>query len=225
MSLSNFSNTSHSDRLPRGTKTDRIFRILLTQPDGVLSAYKIAKLADAHQYQVSLILHRLENEKIVEGTKVMNYERALRTWARIPIKYHSQKYMLADIVEALKSITTLPYALTTYKAESMVNHYLFPTRIELYILPSDFDSWHALLVKRGAMVGGGNVRLRWYDDEALYDSFVVHGLRLVSIPQLIVDLLREGGVAVQAAEMMLRRCDELLELNHSLRQSSAQGVK
>lgn len=219
MSRSDLSYDSNSERPPRGTKTDRIFRILLTQPDGTLTGYKISKLANAHQYQVSLLLHRLESERMVEGTRVVNYEGVVRTWSKIPIKYHSQKYMLADIVEILKSTAALPYALTTYKAESLVNHYLFPNRIELYIRAGDFDSWHGLLVERGAMVGGGNLRLRWYDDQALFDSFVVDGLKLVSMPQLMVDLLREGGVAVQAAEMMLKRYTELLELNHRLRRA------
>ena len=86
-------------------------------------------------------------------------------------------------MEMLKK-TNLDYGLTTYRAESMVNGYLFPSRTELYIRADDFDEWHALLVKEGAIVGGGNVRLRWYDDQVFYNSFSVDGYRIVTIPQL-----------------------------------------
>jgi hypothetical protein len=97
----------------------------------------------------------------------------------------------------------------------MVNHYLFPSRTDLYIRMNDFDSWHNLFVKEGALVGGGNVRLRWYDDQVFCNSFFVNDYRIVSIPQLIVDLIREGGVTVQAAEMMIEKYTELLQLNMS----------
>jgi hypothetical protein len=129
--------------------------------------------------------------------------------------------MLPDILRILKD-TSLVYGLTTYMAESMVNRYLFPSRIELYIQGADFDSWHALLVKEGALVGGGNTRLRWYDDQVLYNSFSLDGYRLVSVPQLIVDLLREVGSAVEAANMMIQKYTDLLQLN---RMRSVQPVQ
>jgi hypothetical protein len=60
-------------------------------------------------------------------------------------------------------------------------------------------------VSNGALVGGGNVTLRLYDDEVFYNSFIVVDFRLVSIPQIIVDLLREGGPAIEAADMMIEK--------------------
>ena len=55
--------------------------------------------------------------------------------------------------------------------------------------------------------------MRWYDDQVLYNAFSVDGYRMVTIPQLIVDLLREGSSAVEAAELMMQKYKDLLRLN------------
>jgi hypothetical protein len=201
-----------TNKLHRGIKNDRVFRILLSNVEGALTKYRIAKLANAQQTQVTLLLRRLEKSRLVRGTSVTDHKGLLVKWSRLPVKYESQSYMLPDIMNVLKK-AKLDYGLTTYRAESMVNGYLFPSRTELYIRPDDFDEWHALLVKEGAMVGGGNMRLRWYDEQVLYNSFMMDGYRIVAIPQLIVDLLREGSSAAEAAETMMQKYPGLLHLN------------
>jgi hypothetical protein len=200
----------------RGIKTERIFRILLNNPENTFTRYRIAKFAQAEQIQVSLLLRRLEKSHLVKGTYVADPKGLLTEWSHLPVKFESRSYLLKDILNVLQN-TDLDYALTTYQAETMVNHYLFPSRTDLYIRVGDFDKWHDLLVSRRALVGGGNVRLRWYDDQVFYNSFLVNGYRLVSIPQIIVDLIREGGVTVQAAEMMTNNY-------YSLQQSSQMGI-
>ena len=208
----NNENTKSPDRLRRGIKNDRVYRILLCNVEGKLTKYRIAKLAQAQQIQVSLLLRGLEKSHLASGTSVIDHKGLLERWSRLRIKCQSQSYMLRDPLKVLRS-TKLEYGLTTYLAESMVNGYLFPSRTEFYIHPDDFDYWHALFVKEGALVGGGNVRLRWYDDQVLYGSFSADGYRVVAIPQLIVDLLREGSSAVEAAELMMEKYSELLRLN------------
>jgi hypothetical protein len=218
--------SASSRRLPRGVKNDRIFRILLCNPNGTLTRYRMAKLAHAQQIQVSLLLRSLEESHLVRGTRVTSLRDLLMKWSRLRVRYESQTYMLKNILDLLKR-THLAYVLTTHQAETMVNHYLFPSRTDLYIRLGDFDTWHDHLVKEGALVGGGNVRLRWYDDHVFYNSFFVNDYRVVSIPQLIVDLIREGGVTVQAAELMMTRYTDLLQLNqlnlHQQIQSSQAG--
>ncbi|MDV3278657.1 MAG: hypothetical protein LYZ69_09390 [Nitrososphaerales archaeon] len=204
--------TDTSDRLIRGVKTDRVYRILLCDVEGTLTGYRLAKLAQTEQTHVSLIIRDLEKSSLVRGTRVTDHKGLLARWSRLHVKYQSQSYMLPDVLRVLKN-TGLEYGLTTYRAESMVNRYLFPSKTELYIRGADFEAWHALLVKEGALVGGGNVRLRWYDDQVLYNSFSIDGYRMVSVPQLIVDLLREVGSAVEAANMMMQKYAELLTLN------------
>jgi len=206
----------HTAPLPegqhRGIKTERIFRILLSNVGTDLTKYRIAKLAQAQQIQVSLLLRKLEKSRLVKGTRVVDPKRLLSEWSHLRVKSESRNYLLKDILNILRN-TSLEYALTTYQAETTVNHYLFPSRTDIYIKVRDSEDWHDFLVNHGALVGGGNVRLTWYDDQVFYNSFFLNGYRLASIPQIIVDLLREGGVTVQAAEMMMKNYRSLLQLN------------
>jgi hypothetical protein len=189
----------------RGVKTDRLFRILLNNPQGNLTKYRISVLAMTEQIQVTLLLRQLESKKLVRDTKVIDYRGVIMEWAKREVKFPTQRCMLKSILDVLRQ-ANLQYALTAYQAESLVNGYLFPTRTDLYVHFSDFDRWHDTLVNSGAMVGGGNVTLRLYDDGVFYNSFkTTDGYSIVSIPQLIVDLVREGGVAVQAAEMLIKK--------------------
>ena len=204
--------TQSQEERHRGVKKDRIFRILLSNPENSLTKYRIAKLAQAQQIQVSLILRRLEKSHLVKGTQVLDPKGLLTEWSRLHVKFESQSFLLKDILNLLRN-TDLDYALTTYQAETMVNHYLFPSRTDLYIRLGESEKWHDFLLSQGALLGGGNVCLKWYDDQVFYNSFLVNGYRLVSIPQIIVDLIREGGVTVQAAEMMMKKYDSLLQMN------------
>ncbi|MDA4110912.1 MAG: hypothetical protein OK439_00115 [Thaumarchaeota archaeon] len=151
---------------------------------------------------MSLLLKQFESKGLVKGTRVIDYRGLMTEWAKRKVKFQSQRYMHKGILDFLRR-TNLRYALTTYQAETLVNHYLFPTKIEMYIDRLDFEKWHDALVASQAMVGGGNVVLRLYDGGVFYKSFDVNGYHVVSIPQIIVDLIREGGVAYQAADMLL----------------------
>jgi len=114
-----------------------------------------------------------------------------------------REYNVQNPLELLKN-TALKYALTTYYAESLTQHYLFPSRVDIYIKEEDIATWHKSLTKNG-LVGKGNVRLLLEDNHVFYSNIKKKGLRLVSIPQLIFDLMREQGVAIEAAQMLMRR--------------------
>ena len=49
------------------------------------------------------------------------------------------------------------------------------------------------------------MRLLIEDEHAFYSNIKKEGLRIVSIPQLILDLLREEGVAIEAAHMLMEK--------------------
>ncbi|MHB8603464.1 MAG: hypothetical protein ACYC9R_12595 [Nitrosotalea sp.] len=117
-----------------------------------------------------------------------------------------REYMVREPLGIL-STTDMKYALTTYSAENLVQGYLFPSRVDFYIDPADLKKWHLLLSEKG-LVGKGNVRILMTDNHVFYNSFVKNGLMIVSMPQLIVDLLVEGVVAVEAAEKLLEKEEE-----------------
>ena len=113
--------------------------------------------------------------------------------------------MVKKSLEILKKVK-LDYALTTYQAENIIQHYLFPSRIDLYIKESDLDKWHSIMTKNG-LYGKGNVRIIVTDEYIMYGKKNIGGLSIVSIPQLIIDLIKEGGPCQESAEMLMKRVD------------------
>lgn len=187
----------------KGKKRERILRILLKHPDGSLSIYRIAKEADCSHVWVIKFLRTLEQKNLVEKTKVKDTQGMFSYWLEISKYPLYREYNIQNPIDLLKK-TNLKYALTTYHAESLTQHYLFPSRVDIYIKEQDFQSWHKLLTKQG-LVGKGNTRLLLDDEHVFYSNIKKEGLRIVSIPQLILDLLREEGVAIEAAQMLVGR--------------------
>ncbi|MFQ5759219.1 MAG: hypothetical protein ACE5IF_06035 [Candidatus Bathyarchaeia archaeon] len=190
----------------RGRVRERIIRILLNEPDGTLTMYKVAKKAKCSFSWVHEFLGKLEAMGLVDRTKVRDYAGLIEYWREVKTKPDRKEYMHRNPLGLLER-TKLQYALTTYQAENIVQHYLFPSRIDLYIRKKDEEHWHELIAGEG-LVGKGNLRLLLADDHIFYGSFERAGLKVVSLPQLIVDLFDEGGVCVEAAEKLLEKVTE-----------------
>lgn len=190
----------------RGQVKERILRVLLNQANDQsekLTKYKIVKLAKANISWVIELLKKLEKQGLVDGTRVKDYHGLITMWKNIRIRPDVREYMVRDILDLLRK-TDMKYALTTYAAENLVQKYLFTSRIDFYIQPNDLHKWHNMLSEKG-LVGKGNVRLLLTDEHVFYNSSVRDGLTVVSIPQLIVDLMAEGAVGGEAADMLLEK--------------------
>ena len=187
----------------RGVKKERILRVLLKKPDGSLSIYRIAKEANCTHVWVIDFLRTLEQKNLVEKTKVNNIQELFYYWKEINKYPLYREYNIQNPIELLQQ-TALKYALTTYYADTYTQKYLFPSRVDIYIQQHDFNEWHTQLTKKG-LVGKGNMRLLVEDDHVFYSNIKKNGVRIVSIPQLILDLLREEGVAIEAAHMLMKR--------------------
>ena len=187
----------------RGRVREQIIRVLLNEPEGVLSKYRVAKKAGCSYSWVHEFLGKLEDLGLIYGTRVVNYRGLVENWRKIRIKPEKREYLHKNPLNLLRK-TSLKYALTTYQAENLVQHYLFPSRIDVYIRRVDRELWHKLVSDEG-LVGRGNLRLLMDDGHVFYDSSEQKGLKVVSLPQLIVDLFDEGGVCVEAAEMLLQK--------------------
>ncbi|MBI2598420.1 MAG: hypothetical protein HYW50_04445 [Candidatus Diapherotrites archaeon] len=188
----------------RGKARESILRVLLNNPNEGLSKYRVAKLAGCSFPWALEVLNELQKKKLVKNTKVLNYKKLIEYWRKIHKKPTFWQYSVRDPFELLKK-TSLDYALTTYAAENLVQKYLFLHRVDVYINENDFKKWHKLLTKEG-LVGGGNLRLIKETDKVFYKSFEVKGLKVVSLPQLIVDLFVEGAMCVEA--MLLKEWEK-----------------
>ena len=192
----------------RGHKRERIIRVLLIEAQP-LSKNELSKRAKCTRQWVISFLKELEAKKLVKGTRVINPEKLIKYW--LPIHKNPKKhglYMVKEPYQLLRK-TKLDYALTTYRAENLVQKYLFPSRMDIYIREEDREKWHKLLSKQG-LVGAGNIKLIAMDDDhILYGKRKINKLYIVSIPQLIIDLFTEGGVCVEAAELLTKNVQRI----------------
>jgi len=196
----------------KGVVRERVIRVLLNKPNGTLTMYRTAKEAECSFSWVHEFLGKLETSKLVKETKVTDYAGLIKYWLKVKTKPDKKEYMHKDPISLIKK-ASLPYTLTTFQAENLVQHYLFPSRTDLYIKTEDVEKWHEILTKEG-LVGKGNLRLLLTDSHVFYGSLKRQGLTIVSIPQLIIDLFEEGGVCTEAAERLL---EKVKVKNHAVR--------
>ncbi|MBS3131364.1 hypothetical protein J4212_02940 [Candidatus Woesearchaeota archaeon] len=186
----------------RGDKRERILRVLLNSNEA-LSKNELSKRAECSRQWVILFLKELKKINLVNKTAPINREKIMQYWISISKKLKKyREYMVKGPLDVLKK-SKLDYALTTYHAENIIQHYLFPSRADVYIKESDFDKWHLIMTKNG-LYGKGNVRVIVADEHVMYGKRIINGLSIVSLPQLIVDLSNEGGPCTEAAEMLLK---------------------
>lgn len=188
----------------KGDKRERIIRIILDAPEGNLTAYRIHKKAECSEQWTGSYLKKLESMNLIKKTKVTNIYGLFEHWLKIrtPLQfaeYHLQK----DPLTIIKN-SNLSYALTTYQADNLIHRYLFPTRTDIYILKYELNQWHNTLLSHG-LIGAGNTRIIIADPHLIKNSIKLKGYYIVSKSQLICDLFMEGGVAVDAANLLIRK--------------------
>jgi hypothetical protein len=186
-----------------GVKRERILRVLLNKLDGNLTKYRVAKLSECSTSWTIEYLQNLENIGYIKGTKVVRLKELLEYWASIARKPLHYDFFVQSPTDFLKGID-MEYVLTTYLAENLLNHYLFPSRADLYIHRDELEQWKKSIIKKG-MVGKGNLRLLLYDAHVFYKKQKIKGLNVASTPQVLVDLIREGGVCREAYEILVKK--------------------
>lgn len=185
----------------RGIKKERILRVLLNHPDGRLSKYRIAREADASEPWVREYTDHLERDDLLDDTTVLRPRALYEEWQQVRITPNQVSVSLQWPMDLLAE-TDRSYALTTYQAENIVQAYLFPSTTDFYVRPEETDEWMEIIEDKG-LLGGGNTRVRVTDDHVFYRTQRRDDHVVVSIPQLIVDLLAEGGHCTEAAEKLI----------------------
>lgn len=187
----------------RNIKNLRIIRILLSKPDGTLTKYRIAKQAGCSGPWVIEFLRKLEENKLVKGTKVLNPDKLIDYYIKAMPKIKYFDFYIENPVEFLKKIN-LKYALTTYAAENYFTRQLFLTRYDIYIEESAINEWKSEVMKKG-LIGKGNFRLLIAYDEMIFrESALINETKVVSMPLLLIDLKREGGVCMESYSMLIK---------------------
>jgi hypothetical protein len=185
----------------RGFNKERIIRVLLNHTGDDLTKYRLAQLSDASEPWTRQYTDKLEEQGLVEGTEVVAPVGLYKTWLDQRIEPNQLEVSLQQPMD-LVAETDLEYALTTYQAENLLQGLLFTSTTDFYIAPEEISNWLAVVEENG-LLGGGNTRIRVLDDHVFYNQQAVDGFSTVSIPQLILDLLAEGGPCEEAAEKLI----------------------
>lgn len=189
--------------MPRwNIKSRRMILKLLHQPDGTVTKYRISKETETNISWVIQFLKKLEKKKLVKKTKVIDFNGLIEYF----LVLDKIKYIEFHIQEPLKYLRKKrDYLLTAYSAENLISHHLFPSRVDAYIRKKDLDKWKKDLFKKG-LIGKGNLRLIIANDDYLF-KFVqkIKGLNVATIPLLLIDLKREGGVCMEAYEYLVKK--------------------
>jgi tRNA splicing endonuclease len=184
----------------RGIIKEQVLRVLLNHPKGALSKYKIWKNTEGSQTWVYDYLNQLEEEGYIQDTKVTKINELFQYWKKHKTKPIEKTYLIQNPMKLLEK-TQRTYALTTYRAENLIQNHLFPSRTDIYCHLEDQEYWHKHLTSKG-LVGGGNFRTLYTSKHVFYNAQKINNYQTVSTPQLIIDLLMEGGPAVEAAEIL-----------------------
>lgn len=187
----------------RGFKKERILRVVLNHADGEITKYRVAQLADVSEAWTREYTERLEEQGYLEDTMVVDAAALYEEWQQTRITPNQLTVSLQQPMHLLQE-TDLRYALTTYQAETVQQGLLFPSTTDFYVAADEIPDWLVLIEEHG-LLGGGNTRLRATDDHVFYNEQTADGVTMVSVPQLIVDLLAEGGPCVEAAEHLIEK--------------------
>lgn len=190
--------------LIKNQKSKRILLELLHHPEGNLSKYRLSKETGTNISWVIHFLRRLDKQKLIKGTKVINFNGLVDYYLTLDQRPKHFEFQLPQPLELLAK-TKKTYALTTYSAENLISHHLFPSRIDVYIKENELGKWKRELFQEG-LIGKGNLRLIVASDDYQF-KFVqeIDKLKVVTIPLLMIDLKREGGVCLEAYEYLVRK--------------------
>ena len=187
----------------RGSKKERIFRILLSEKRKKFTSYRISKLAETNYSYVHSIFSELQREGIINDHEVLDVRKMFKKWADHKYFPYYREYNIQNPKNIFKNVK-MEYAFTGYFAENLVGNYLFPRYYEVYVDDYELGKWNNILINSG-YVGKGNVKIYFTDKHVFFEKHEVEGWPVVSNQQLIVDLIREGAECREAADLLIKR--------------------
>ncbi len=192
----------------RGFKKGRIIRVLLDYDGEDITKYKVAKLANVSEPWCREYTERLESRDILRDTEVLDPRKLYEEWRKIRIEPNSLSVSLQKPLQVIQK-ANLDYALTTYQGENVVQGMLFPSVTDFYVREKEIENWLDLVKEKG-LLGGKNTRLRATDEHVFFHRQKFEGINIVSTPQLVVDLLDEGGPCEEAGESLIEKLHDSL---------------
>lgn len=192
----------------------RIVRWLLIGPGRSWTIEDMADRTGLTPGYVSRVFKTLARDAYLDRARADNRVRdrdaLLNAWASAP----SPRDAIAERVATVASIEDLlgmirgasappPYAITAEAAADLIAPFARYSRVEMYV--DEIAGWDRALGLTPVPRGGNLVLIESSDPGVFDGAFERDSLRLVSRPQLYVDLVRRGGAATDAAAFMGER--------------------
>ncbi len=195
--------------------TQDIIRVLLNEKDKKLKLRDLASKAKVSLGMAVKVVNALESCSYLEkkrGIKVINYEKLLKSWSyTVSIKENKKiefltaerpQYVIKKISELLRKET---YAFTLFSATEIFSPYVAPNKVHIYILKDKEKEISEIFIKEGIMPAEeGNIVCYLVDEKHFYGSQEIRGVKIISLPQLYVDLVSYGGRGEEASEQLLK---------------------
>jgi hypothetical protein len=192
----------------------RVVRWLLIEPERSWTLDEMADRTDLTLGFVSRVFKTLARDAYMDrargDNRVRDRDALLDAWASAPRPKDavSERVATGPSTELLlqmirDSSATALYAVTAEAAADRIAPFARYSRVEMYV--DDVAAWDRSLGLT-AVPRGGNLVLIKPSDAGVFDgAFDRDGLRLVSRPQVYIDLGRRGGAAADAAAFMRER--------------------
>lgn len=195
--------------------TQDIIRVLLNEKDKKLKLRELSTKAKVSLGMSVKVVKALESCGHLEkkrGIRIINFEKLLKAWSyTVSVKENRKieflaperpQYLIKKISRLLRKEN---YAFTLFSATEIVAPYVSPNKVHLYILEDKEKEVSKIFVKQGIMSAEeGNIVCYLVDEKHFYGSQEVRGVKIISLPQLYVDLVSYGGRGEEAAEHILK---------------------
>ncbi len=195
--------------------TQDVIRVLLNEKDKKLGLRELANKAKVSLGMAVKIVGALESIGYLEkkrGIKVISWENLLKSWSYTVSVKESKKveflaaerpqYLIKKISDLLRKES---YAFTLFSATEIIAPYVAPDKTHLYILEDDEKKIAENFLKHGIMhAEQGNIICYLADKNHFYGCKEIRDIKIISLPQLYVDLVSYGGRGEEAAEMVLK---------------------
>ena len=195
--------------------TQDVIRVLLNEKDKKLRLRELAGKAKVSLGMTVKIVGALESTgylKKKKGIEVLNWENLLKSWSyTVSIKENKKvEFLAAERPQYLiKKFSNLlrkeNYAFTLFSATEIIAPYVAPDKTHLYIFEGDEKKIAETFLREGIMhAEQGNIICYLANQNHFYGCKEIRGAKIISLPQLYVDLVSYGGRGEEAAEMVLK---------------------
>lgn len=159
----------------------------------------------------------LEKTRYIEkkvNIKVTNQSKLLKAWSYTTSirELDSIEFTAAErpqfIIKKISSIISknnIKHAFTLFSATEILSPYVTPAETHLYILEKDKEKINKLFEKESILPAQkGNIICLIADENYFYNTQNINNYKIISTPQLYIDLFSYSGRGGDAAENLLR---------------------